>query len=200
MMKFSRWAGLIVLVFALTAGGKEGSQSGKALRRAFPDAEHIDKKTVLVLSEQREKIESVTGVESADRTFSYYEARKADQDLGYAVIARGSGKSGKFKYMVVITPEGRIEKVEILEYKGTRGAGIKQEQFLAQFRGKATNDRLKLLTDIDAVTGATVSSRALTEGVREALAYLCVILDLEPIDQPDDSSKKSSNTVPAGVR
>ncbi len=200
MMKISRWAGLIFLVFALTAQGKQDSLSGKALRRAFPDAEDIDKKTVLVLSEQREKIKSLMGVESADRTFSYYEARKADQNLGYAVIVRGSGKSGKFRYMVVITSEGRIAKVEILEYKGTRGAGIKQKKFLAQFRGKTINDPLKLLTDIDAVTGATLSSRALTEGAREMLAYLCIILDLEPTDQPDEPSKKSSSTVPAGVR
>ncbi len=186
MKRLSCWTGVMVLLFTLISEGKEDSQSGKALRRAFPNAERIDKKTVLVLSQQREKIQSLTGKRTTDRTFSYYQAQKADQNLGYAVIARGSGMRDKFRYMLLLTPEGRIAKVEILEYKGTRGAGIKQKNFLVQFKRKTINDRLKLLTDIDAVTGATVCSRALTEGVQEVLAYLCVILDLGPIGQPDE--------------
>ena len=172
-------AGLMALLCTLAAGGKEDPARQAALKRAFPDAEAVRKKTAVVLAAQREKIQSRAGMEKAERTFSYYEARKNGQGVGYAVIARAAAKSGKFIYMVVVGPGGKIERVEVLEYKGERGSGIKRKSFLAHVAGKTIRDPLELTKDVDAVTGATISSRVITAGVREALSYLTVILELE---------------------
>ena len=43
------------------------------------------------------------------------------------------------------------------------------QRFLKQFRGKSTNDPIRMNRDITVLSGATMSSRALTAGVKKAL-------------------------------
>lgn len=167
--------------------GKENSESEKALRSVFPAAEHIAKKTAIVLEQQRKKIGDLARIEKVDATFTYYQAEKGGEIIGYAVIGRASGKVKDFTYMLCLAPKGKIERLEILEYEEARGRGVKRKGFLGQFEGKTMADPLKLGKDIDGVTGATISCRGLTEAVHTVLRYFWVILDLEPNKQADTS-------------
>ena len=94
---------------------------------------------------------------------------------GVAVIGSSEkGFSGLIKIMVGFKPDGTIQNIEVLEQKETPGLGtkIKDEKFLKQFRTKNPSSfNLKVKKDggeVDALTGATITSRAFGEATQMA--------------------------------
>jgi electron transport complex protein RnfG len=93
---------------------------------------------------------------------------------GAATGSSQKGYSGPVRLLVGFHPDGRINDIEVLEQKETPGLGTKMkgDQFLRQFRGKnpSTFD-LRAQKDggqVDALAGATISTRAFAEAAREA--------------------------------
>lgn len=87
----------------------------------------------------------------------------------FAVSPRGYG--GPIELMVGIDEKGEVCGVKVLNQRETPGLGanVVRPKFLDQFKGKTLNDPIEPKKDIDAITGATISSRAVCVGVREAL-------------------------------
>lgn len=95
---------------------------------------------------------------------------------GAAFVVKGpNGFSGDFDIMVGIGADGSIIDTYVLDHKETPGLGDKmtKEPFQKQFRGKSlTNTKWQVKKDggdIDALTAATISSRAFTQGAKRAL-------------------------------
>lgn len=87
--------------------------------------------------------------------------------------------SGRFTLMVGFTPDGTISNIEVLEHKETPGLGTKMAlpAFKDQFKGLKISDiqgeKLKVKKDggtVDAITAATISSRAFCDAVNRAYA------------------------------
>ena len=96
--------------------------------------------------------------------------------VGYAIIAMApNGFSGEFPVMVGIDKDGKIIDTYVLDHKETPGLGSKmtEEKFKAQFRGKdLKNTKWQVKKDggdIDAITAATITSRAFTAALLRAL-------------------------------
>jgi electron transport complex protein RnfG len=113
--------------------------------------------------------------EFAKDSIEVYPAFKNSEFVGAAVIgSTEKGFSGLVKIMVGFTPDGTIKNIEVLEQKETPGLGtkMKDEKYLAQYRGKNPSDfNLKVTKDggdVDALTGATITSRAFGEAVQMA--------------------------------
>ena len=103
-----------------------------------------------------------------------------DEDMIGTAIVSGSekGYNGLIKIMVGFDPDGTIRNIAVLEQKETPGLGtkIKNDKFIQQYRGKhpATFD-LKVKKDkgdVDAITGATITTRAYSEAVQTAFDVL----------------------------
>jgi len=104
-----------------------------------------------------------------------YPAYSNDDLVGTAVIGSSEkGFSGLIKIMVGFKPNGTIQNIEVLDQKETPGLGtkMKDEKFIKQYRDKNPSQyNLKVTKDggkIDALTGATISSRAFSESVQMA--------------------------------
>jgi len=69
----------------------------------------------------------------------------------------------------VVVDDGRVSRVDILEYRESRGGEIRHPFFTAQFAGLGLDDDLGLSGNIDGITGATLSVRAVTNTTRFAL-------------------------------
>ncbi len=148
----------------------------QALDLAFPKAQTVQKKTTNLSADSEKKIKKLAQVGQLDRSFTYYTGMKDGVNLGYAVIADVRGKSQPITYMVVIDAGAVVKSVEILAYRESHGGEVRQRHFLGQFRGKKFGDRLRINSDIRHISGATLSCRAITDGVRVILATLNVIL------------------------
>ena len=103
----------------------------------------------------------------------YYKALENGELIGHAVIVEGTGYSGKIKIAFGICLDDTIQRVRVITHSENPGLGSKMagDEFLMQFEGK-TLQELKLRKEggeIDAVTGATISSEAVVDIVREEL-------------------------------
>lgn len=76
----------------------------EALKIAFPEADRIEKRTVTILDEQRERIKSLAKIKRVSRTFAYYERIRGDETIGYAVIKNVLGKLRYITFMVAADP------------------------------------------------------------------------------------------------
>ena len=90
---------------------------------------------------------------------------------GEAVKAAPRGYSGPIEMLVGVGKDGKVTGLKILNHRETPGLGanITKPGFLKQFIGKSVKDPIEPKKDIDAITGATISSKAVCEGVRKVL-------------------------------
>ena len=88
---------------------------------------------------------------------------------GYGLVMEEMGKHEPITFFVAISPDGRVKDVLVLEYRESRGGEVRQKGFLRQYLGKTSADPLRLEQDITPITGATISARALSDGVKKAL-------------------------------
>ena len=122
-------------------------------------------------------VEEVTLIKSdkAKDSVEVYTAKNNDSYVGTAVVGSSEkGYSGLVKIMVGFNPDGSIQNIVVLEQKETPGLGTKMKEvkFLNQFKGKNPSQfNLKPKKDgghVDALTGATISTRAFGEATQMA--------------------------------
>lgn len=92
------------------------------------------------------------------------------QNLGYCVFVTVKGFKEEIDFVVGADTTGRCVGIKILSSAETAGLGslINEPDYISQYIGKVTG--MTLNNDIDAISGATISSRALLDGVNTALA------------------------------
>src|SRR6202047_197302 len=90
--------------------------------------------------------------------------------LGFFVFDRVIGKHLYIDYSVALDPSGRIRQVDILQYRESYGGEIRSPSWLAQFVGKTNSSQLQVGSDIRNISGATLSSHHVTEGVKRIMA------------------------------
>jgi len=88
---------------------------------------------------------------------------------GIFVLDHVIGKHLYIDYAVSIEA-GRVRRVDILQYRESYGGDIRSPSWLAQFVGKTASSPLKVGGDIRNISGATLSSMHVTEGVKRVLA------------------------------
>jgi electron transport complex protein RnfG len=107
----------------------------------------------------------------------YFEALKDGELIGYCVKVTGSGYAGYIRIIVGIDTNGIMKGVRIIEHQETPGLGAKinevrpgekEPYFLKQFRGKQARTAT-VKRDIDAITGATISSKAVTDAINRTV-------------------------------
>ena len=109
-----------------------------------------------------------------------YEAQAGGSTIGYALKIVASGSQGNIEMMVGVDGEGTVTGVSIVKNSETSGIGSRvmenENGVLDQFIGKSAADgTLAVGTNVDAISGATVSSRGVTTGVNAALAVAGVM-------------------------
>lgn len=108
----------------------------------------------------------------------WYRAESSGQISAYIVLAHGKGYGGEIKMLVAVTPEQKIIGYKILSHNETPGLGdqASKPKFSGQFAGKGVENLevVKVHEDgrIDAITGATITSRAVTLAVKNAMGEL----------------------------
>ncbi len=95
--------------------------------------------------------------------------------IGYVINCSPSGFGGSVNMMVGVDTEGTLTGLRVLTHSETPGLGAKstEPEFYEQFSGKSGNLSVnKDGGDIAAITGATITSRAVTSGANEAIQWV----------------------------
>jgi len=97
---------------------------------------------------------------------------KQGECVGKVIETVADGYGGAIKLIIGVDPEGKVTGVKILSHSETPGLGAKIQEpwFTRQFIGKTKADLgLKPEGEIDAITAATISSRAVTDAVQKVV-------------------------------
>ena len=92
--------------------------------------------------------------------------------VGYAVQNSGQGYQSIIRIMVGLDlNQNKVKRIKILSQAETPGLGarITEDQFKSQFYGKSFNDSYKAKADVDAISGATISSQDVADVVKGAI-------------------------------
>ena len=92
-------------------------------------------------------------------------------NAGYFYYDHVVGKHLLIDYAVAVDADGRVRKVEILNYRESYGGEVHDASWLQQFVGKSHSSAVQINSDIRNISGATLSSTHITEGVKKVLAY-----------------------------
>lgn len=161
---------------ASAATAQEVLTQAEALDLAFPTATSIERRTSFLGDRELARVRELAGnrVEVRPGVLIHYVAKRGDQPLGVAYFDAHRVRTLSEVLMIVVSPRARVERIEILrfseppEYRAPGG-------WLAQFEGKPLSDDLSVRRGIANITGASLTSRAVTEAVRRVLALHAII-------------------------
>ncbi len=174
IIKFAGVLGLVMLIAAGALAYVNGITKPRILAQQKKDLE-AGLYAVLPGSES-----GVVVVHQLDEGLTYYEGFASSDTsglIGYALPVISKGYSSNVRTLVGIDTSGEIIALKVLFQQETPGLGTRIEEvrsgatepwFTTQFKGKYARDVLvdKDGGDIQSITGATITSRAVTNGIR----------------------------------
>ncbi len=166
----------IITVIATFALALTNMMTAEPIQEQIRIAEDEARKAVLSAAESFEAVKTFSE-EEASGGYPYvmeaYKGITGNEVAGYTIKVANRGYGGELIIIAGINADGVIEGVQIIQHSETPGLGAKAEQpdFLGQFSEKSAESPLVLKEDISAISGATITSRAVTNAVNAALDY-----------------------------
>lgn len=143
-----------------------------ALKLAFPSADDMRTEQITLTETQQRTVETALHHPLPLGPVLVYLAERQGHLLGRAMVVEEIGKYEPITFLVAVGPDGKVLDVLILVYREPRGGDVRRPNFLKQYTGKGVQDPLRVSEDIVNITGATLSARAISNGVKRAVAIL----------------------------
>ena len=148
----------------------------QAQKICFPKADRFEQKITRFSAEQIKAIKKASGVEMQIPGTRYALAWQEKKLIGVVVFDYVLGKSEAIDYCVALMPDGEVKQIEILQYRESHGYEIRRPGWRRQFEEKTSTSKLRLHDDIANITGATISCRNITTGVKRVLMTWHLVL------------------------
>ena len=145
----------------------------------FPGADRVSFAKVALSAQERAALAKTIG-RSVRADWTIFVATKAGQVTGYAVVDEVRGMHEPITYATRFTPAGAISRMEVMRYREAYGSEVREQRFLSQFNGKTSASPMLPGRDIAAISGATISSHAVTRGAEETAAVVALLLRQRP--------------------
>lgn len=146
----------------------------QALASAFPNARPA-RQVHYLTPEQLAAAKKESGVEFSDRMIVRYTAMLPDGSAGgFAYFDTHRVRTLPETVMVLVTPDGKIDRVEILSFDEPPEY-LAKERWLEQFDGRKLDEDLSTKRKIRPLSGASLTARAITNASRKVLALHRVI-------------------------
>lgn len=144
----------------------------EALKAVMPKTQQVRKELIRLTSEKKELIEQRIGWKFPEDSFELYIGQTGDKIDGYAMIQHTIGKYKPMTYMVGVDTKGTCTDVELLVFRDAKGGEVRTKRFNAQYDGKTVSDPIRINKDIINISGATMSVRSMSAGVKRVLVLI----------------------------
>lgn len=144
----------------------------EAAKVMLEDSDTIRRETLTLTTEQKEFVEQRIGWKFPETSFTVYIGETKGQSDGYAIVQNTIGKHRPITYMVGVDKEGEVTNFEVLIYREARGNEIATKRFNYQYQGKDVRDPIRINRDIINISGATMSVRSASAGVKRVLVLV----------------------------
>lgn len=177
MEPWMRWMAVPALVAATPAWPVQYLTVEQAQGALFPAGTVFAPYPLELDAQQMKAVEKASGQRVRDPKPRVWRAMHGDRPAGWFFVDEVLGKHEFITYAVAIGTDGAVRGIEVMDYRETYGGEIRNADWRRQFAGKRRGDPLKLEVDIRNITGATLSSRNVTNGVKRLLAMHAVVLE-----------------------
>ncbi len=163
---------LAAFVFALVApaaGAKTFLTQDQALARAFSKGTQVVREPFFLSAPQMAEVRKRSDGEFDQELAIRYVGLRGGAIVGYAYFDAHRVRTLPETIMVVITPAGVIDRVEILSFAEPEDY-LPRPRWLDQFRGRKLDGELSLRGAIRPITGASLSGRSIVNASRRILA------------------------------
>ncbi|MFI3253725.1 MAG: FMN-binding protein [Eubacteriales bacterium] len=125
----------------------------------------------IAAAEAREELMPGVSFSQVDCTAPNITAAYQSDDGSAILTAVSKGYGGTFVTMVAFDGDGNIVRVKVQDHAETKGIGdkVEVESFWGQYSGLSTENHITLDVEVDKVSGATISSKAVNNGVNYAI-------------------------------
>jgi len=147
----------------------------EALERLLPPPAEIERRTAYLSAHQARRVEELSGQPLEHRVIPYYVGRLEGKVIGYAFTDAHLVRTLPESVLFGLDPGGRIRSTEILSFDEPPDY-LPTERWLKQFENHGLDEGLSLKRDIRTLTGATISSRVITQAARRVLALYQVLI------------------------
>jgi hypothetical protein len=161
---------MVILCFS-NADAKNYFTIEQAQKSIFPNISFL-KSPIVLTSEQQNKMRDASSVKLPFDSSNIWKGN----DGSWFIVDQVVGKHEFITYAVGINTAGSIKDIEILEYNESYGYEIKEKSWLKQFFGKTNANPIKLNTDIDNISGATLSCKHLSDGIKRVMTMHELVL------------------------
>jgi len=144
----------------------------EAVKLMFPKSERIKKELLRVPTDKKMALEERIGWKFPEDAFEVYIGETGAQIDGYALIQNTIGKHKPMTYMVGVDNTGHVLNVELLVFREARGSEVRTKRFNVQYEGKTVSDPIRINNDIINISGATMSVRSISAGVKRVLVLV----------------------------
>ena len=152
------------IVAPALAGARINVSTEEAQQRLFPGAKLVHS-PVLLTEAQRDKMRALSSVREPFKSERIWRTEGGD----WFIIDEVLGKHEMVKYALAISANGSIKGIEIMEYVESYGYEVADATWRQQFVGKTSGSTLKLKQDIQNLSGATLSCKHLTDGIKRLM-------------------------------
>ncbi|HEU4402303.1 MAG TPA: FMN-binding protein [Candidatus Polarisedimenticolia bacterium] len=160
---------MTLLLPAPSAQGRVYMTQRQALEQAFPQPAQVSRRTLYLDADQVHRVATEAGAPVENRVVAYYIGTRDGKPAGCAYFDTHLVRTLPETIMVVVAPDGRIERIDILSFEEPEDY-LPNRRWLQQFPGRLLDDDLSLKQGIHPLAGATLSARAITQAVRRVLA------------------------------
>jgi electron transport complex protein RnfG len=168
-----------LVVFYVIGGFILAFVYANASPKIYRNNEEAEKRALKELIPEADDITKTGDWSIHDKHAKYFTAKKGGETIGYIIQSFGKGYSSYINTFVAVDKDFKVQKINILGHAETPGLGdeIEADSFKGQFRDKDFEHLKVLKTEtteyIQAISGATISSRAVTEdAVKNGVAFL----------------------------
>lgn len=165
-----------IVVSVVSGYGAQYFSTEEAQRILFPGADGFDRLTVELSKDQMKRIQKASKIAVRNNKVAVWNVKKGESVVGTFWVDQVIGKHEFITYAVGLNADGSVKQVEIMDYRETYGYQVREAGWRKQFVGKKSSDRVKLGQDVQNISGATLSCRNITDGVKRILATHEIIL------------------------
>jgi len=144
----------------------------EAVKAILPKSQRVHKELIRLTPEKKELIEQRIGWKFPEESFELYIGETGDKIDGYAMIHNTIGKYKHMTYMVGVDPNGTCTDVELLVFRDAKGSEVGKKRFNSQYEGRTVSDPIRINKDIINISGATMSVRSMSAGVKRVLVLV----------------------------
>ncbi len=175
MQTFQWITGAAMLASGISATATRYATPEEAAKRCFPEATAFKESTAKLTLDEMRAVAAASGLPARSASWRVMTALSGEQVLGTVVFDGVVGKYEVIDYAVGVSDDGKVRQVEILNYRESHGYEVRLPAWRKQFVGKGPEAKLRVGEDIANISGATLSTTNITDGVRRIVAVVATL-------------------------